>query len=81
MSSSLSARLDAECAYEVATYGRPLNDYLPDDDEGLELDRVKSSMCDQYCRYPREYDEEAEGVPFDESGICDNCPLNKYREG
>ena len=31
--SDFSARLDAELAYEMAVYGRPLNDYLDDSDD------------------------------------------------
>lgn len=42
----------------------------------IELREVSSKICDNYCRYPREYDEELEGQTFDDSGICDKCPLN-----
>ena len=31
--SDFSARLDAELAYEMAVYGRPINDYLGDSDD------------------------------------------------
>ena len=31
--SDFSARLDAELAYEMAVYGRPINDYLDDSDD------------------------------------------------
>ena len=42
MMSNLSARLDAELAYEMAVYGRPLNDYLPDSEDEDEEDEVKN---------------------------------------
>lgn len=41
------------------------------------LEEVRESMCNDYCRYPREWDEEAEGVELCESDICANCPLNR----
>ena len=34
-----------------------------------------AALCDHYCRFPREYDEELHGVPLAESHICKNCPL------
>lgn len=34
------------------------------------------AFCDHYCRFPREYDEEAHGIPLAESHICKNCPLS-----
>lgn len=41
-----------------------------------ELDCIITTMCDDYCRYPREWDEEAEGRELIDSGLCDKCPLN-----
>lgn len=43
---NVSAMLDAELAYEMATYGRPLNDYLDDsDDDGKEGDASSQAEC------------------------------------
>ena len=42
-----------------------------------QLEEIVNTMCDDYCRYPREWDEDAEGVPFCESETCAACPLNK----
>lgn len=38
--------------------------------------KAAEAFCDHYCRFPREYDEEAHGVPLAESHICKNCPLS-----
>ena len=36
------------------------------------LDDVKSEICDKYCKYPYEIEDEAD---LDE--ICKNCPLER----
>lgn len=56
------------------------------------LEEVKQSMCDEYCKWPNEYNEMQEvkfwddgsvayhsmqRIPLEESDICKNCPLNK----
>lgn len=41
----------------------------------VELERVKSEMCDNYCKYTETWDEEKEGRELYTSEICDNCPL------
>lgn len=41
------------------------------------LEQVTEEMCDKYCKYPEQWDEEAEGVELSESDICKNCPLNR----
>ena len=41
------------------------------------FEEIKESMCEDYCRYPREYDEEATGVELCDSEYCQNCPLNR----
>lgn len=41
------------------------------------LEDVREQMCNDYCRYPREWDEEAEGCELIDSDVCANCPLNK----
>lgn len=39
-----------------------------------------AAVCDHYCRFPHEYDEDLHGVPLAESEICKNCPLTKAAE-
>ena len=39
------------------------------------LDKVCSDMCDEYCKWPEKWNEEAEGMPLSESEHCQNCPL------
>ena len=47
------------------------------DPEAVLLTReAAEAFCDHYCRFPREYDEDAHGVPLAESHICKNCPLS-----
>lgn len=41
------------------------------------LEEVVEEMCQKYCKYPEQWDEEAEGVELSESDICVNCPLNR----
>ena len=41
------------------------------------LEEVKNEMCSYYCKWPENWDEEAEGVELSESTFCRNCPLNK----
>ena len=41
------------------------------------LEEVTEEMCNKYCKYPNEWDEEAEGCELAESEICENCPLNR----
>ena len=41
------------------------------------IEEVKESICNDYCRYPKEWDREVEGMELDESAICESCPLNK----
>lgn len=39
-----------------------------------------AAVCDHYCRFPREYDEDLHGIPLAESEICKNCPLTLAAE-
>lgn len=41
------------------------------------IEEVKTEMCNDFCRYPREWDEEKEGMELVESTHCQNCPLNR----
>ena len=43
----------------------------------LQMQDIVDEMCDKYCKYPKEWDEEAEGIELSESDICLNCPLNR----
>ena len=36
-----------------------------------------SRFCEDYCRYPRDWDEEGEGMELIDSDICTNCPLGR----
>ena len=42
------------------------------------LEDVFEDMCNNYCKYPYEYNpEDHDGVELWDSEICDNCPLSK----
>lgn len=41
------------------------------------LEEVKVQMCEDFCRYPLEWNEEEQGVELCESEHCQNCPLNR----
>ena len=41
------------------------------------LTEVTEEICQNYCKYPGTWDEEAEGIELAESEICENCPLNR----
>lgn len=42
------------------------------------IEEVKDQICNDYCRYPREWDEEEhDGLELYDSDICANCPLNR----
>ena len=41
------------------------------------LEEVVEEMCQKYCKYPEQWDEEKEGLELSESEICANCPLNR----
>lgn len=40
------------------------------------LESIADAMCNEYCRYPLEWDEEKDGELAD-SEVCANCPLNR----
>ena len=40
------------------------------------LGEIVERFCNDYCRYPREFDEKAEGMELCESEHCANCPTN-----
>lgn len=39
------------------------------------IQEIAELFCDQYCRYPREWDEEKEGIALCDSDVCKNCPI------
>lgn len=42
------------------------------------FEEVKDAICNDYCRYPMEYDaDENDGLELCDSDICRNCPLNR----
>lgn len=40
-----------------------------------QFESIKERMCDQYCKWPEQFDEEAEGCELSESEHCAHCPL------
>lgn len=42
-----------------------------------QLQDIVDDVCQNYCKWPDIYDEEAEGVELCESSICQSCPLNR----
>ena len=41
------------------------------------LEDIAQEICEHYCKYPEQWDEEKEGCELCESDICQNCPLNR----
>lgn len=41
------------------------------------LEEIVEQVCNDYCKWPEKWDEEAEGMELMESDICTNCPLNR----
>jgi len=42
-----------------------------------QLQEIADQICNDYCRYPQEWDEYQTGIELSESEICANCPLNR----
>ena len=42
-----------------------------------EIESVAKEICDEYCKWPLLWDEEAEGEPLEESHVCKNCPFER----
>ena len=42
-----------------------------------QLNDIAERFCNDYCRYPREWNEKEEGMELSESSVCENCPINK----
>ena len=43
------------------------------------MDEILQEICDNYCKYPCEWDEDEQGQTLVDA-ICVNCPLNKLEE-
>ena len=43
------------------------------------IEEIKTAMCNDYCRFPREREwvEEEEGQELCENDVCAACPLNR----
>ena len=42
-----------------------------------QLEEIANEICNNYCKYPEQWDEEKEGCELSESEYCTNCPLNR----
>lgn len=42
-----------------------------------QLQDIVEDVCQNYCKWPDLWDEEAEGIELMDSDICKNCPLNR----
>ena len=42
-----------------------------------QIEDIATDFCRNYCKWPDQFDEEAEGCELSESEHCSNCPLNK----
>lgn len=42
-----------------------------------QIEEIKAQICDHFCKYPEQWDEEKEEIPLWESEICENCPLTR----
>lgn len=40
------------------------------------INQVIEEMCDKYCKWSEQWNEEAEGMALIDSEHCKNCPLN-----
>lgn len=38
---------------------------------------IKVQMCNEYCKYPTQWDEKVMGYELCESEVCANCPLSR----
>lgn len=42
-----------------------------------QLEEIANEICNNYCKYPEQWDEEKEGCELCESEHCKNCPLSR----
>ena len=45
------------------------------------IGEVVEDICNNYCKWPDLWDEEAEGMELTDSEHCRNCPLNRLQRG
>jgi hypothetical protein len=38
---------------------------------------IAEAICNNYCKYPEQWDEEKMGVELSESKFCQECPLSR----
>ncbi len=41
-----------------------------------QLEEIAAEICNKYCKYPDQWDEEKDG-DLSESDICRDCPLSR----
>ena len=41
-----------------------------------QLEDIAGEICNNYCKYPDQWDEDKEGMDISESEYCQKCPLN-----
>lgn len=41
------------------------------------IEEVKYQICNDYCKYPNEWNEEEQGQELCDSEVCAACPLNR----
>lgn len=41
-----------------------------------QLEEIAGEICNNYCKYPDQWDEEKDG-DLSESDICKDCPLSR----
>lgn len=64
----------------TASTGKGDAEWLASEMKGSEeLQKIASEICENYCKYPDQWDEEAEGCELSESEICKKCPLIKLQ--
>ena len=42
-----------------------------------QIEDIKEQICNEYCKYPNQWDENVMGYELCESEVCANCPLNR----
>lgn len=42
-----------------------------------QLQQIAEDFCENYCKWPNEWDEEQKGCELCESDICKNCPVGR----
>ncbi len=44
-----------------------------------QIEKISDDFCNNYCKWPDLFDEEAEGYELADSEHCANCPIGKLR--